>query len=273
MDRRALQLISHDFRDLVSQASRSHYGHLQTNLQKLIDFVESTPLIADYVHAAPRPNLSPLEVIEQCKKHRERISPVRDRQEELGFLHDLLVAMANMDDREFQSLIAGYGYHQKFQDSVEELVSHTLSPYAGYIRRIITSALTQTDGTAVPRFTINTSGGLSQVVVHQGTGDINTQQSAVASASEVQQLAEALLRYLESNGATLPPQSLEELKSIARDLPVEVAREKPSRWGLKAIQEKLDFYITASEVAESVKPYIQPLLGALSAYLAAHGFR
>lgn len=274
MDRRALQLISHEFRDLASQTARSHYGHLQTNVQKLVDFVSSTPLIAEYINAAPRPSVDPAEVISQCKARRDRISPVRDRAEELGFLHDLLVTMANMDEKEFQGLIAGYGHHKRFQDSAEELVAHTVSPYAAHVRRIITSALTETGGVTEPRLTINTSGGLSQVVVHQGTGDIKSSQSAAAAASDVSRLAEALLRYLESReGLGLAAAPVEELASIARDLPTEVSRDKPSKWGLKAIHEKLEFYVTASEVAESVKPYVQPLLAALSAYLASNGLR
>lgn len=272
MPRADLQLLSHEFRDLVSQASRSHYQHLQTNLRRVIVFVRETTLLAEAVDSAPRPSESLDATIQHGRQGRDRFRPIDDRKAELGFLHDLLCRFVEMEPKTFESFVVGYGYSSKIADSVSELVADTLAPYSTHLRRTFTAAMVSSSEGAGHRLEINTSGGLSQVVVHQGQGDVKASQLANQETSELAAAADSLLTFLgSSEGQALLPELAEELADIARELPREVAKEQPSKWGLKAMQERLNFLIATTELAEKVRPYMDPLLSALAAYRSAHG--
>jgi hypothetical protein len=172
-----LKLLSHEFRDVASRAANSHYDHVQISLKHLVDFVDDAPLLREAVDMAPRPVQSAKDAFTRLfNRPARRLEPLVNRREELGFLHDLLKHLVLMEKKDFDQVVLVYGHHQRFQDNVNDFIHDTVVPYTAHLRRVITAARLQygeQDGSS--RVEVNTStGGLSQIVVHQGIGDIQS---------------------------------------------------------------------------------------------------
>lgn len=276
MDAVELKLVSQQFRDLVSDAARAHLDHLQVKLRHLLAFVDETPLLREAVENAPRNGASATEVLASCRGYgRDRIEPPAERRHELGFFHDILAAMVGMDHRELEQTVLMYGHASNIRQSVAELMEDTLLRYATHLRQVISAALLRAPGTLPSNQQVQITtvdGGLAQVVVHQGTGDIHAAQTATQEVAAIERAAAALLQALDRTPievATGPAAA--EIREIAVTAPAEVRRGSPSAWSLKAMAARLHALGTTSEAANHVKEFVTPLVTALRAYLRAHG--
>ena len=273
-DQVQLKMISHEFRDLVSRAAHSSLPHLQINLRQLVDFVLETPLLREAVNAAPRPAGSVDDAIDGCmNRGQRRIDPPENRREELGFFHDLLVHMAGMEKRELEQIVMIYAFRREVSDSLGALMEDTVVRYATPLRHVITAALHEHAETSGRRVEVNAAtGGLVQLVVHQGHGNVHSTQQASQQLTAVLIAARALGEILESKrGEDIDPKKATELREIAAETQRQVEAGQPSKWTLTAVRDKLGAIAGTLKATHEIRDYVTNLSDALGHWLSAGG--
>lgn len=265
-------MVSIEFRDLSSDALNADYRRAPGFIRRLLDFVEGTPLLADFVHASPWTGDPPLEHLRAVTNTRSRISLPRRREDEVPFLHELLQSLAGMTEDEMRAICFFYSGKSSVQDATSALLHDAVGAYAACLRReisrVLLSATPYDSGRRVE--VMNTGNGLQQVVVHQGDGAVTASQTMDAERRAVGTAAEELLAVLAGHGgADLAPEEVEELREVATVAQQESSKARPSRWALGRAKEFLDTIVAAKKAGDAVAPAVTRLAEAIPDLIAS----
>jgi hypothetical protein len=122
---RELKGISLRFRNLASTALRSNGDDARVNIRRLLQFVESTPILRTEIENAPRP-ADVAELWEQTREARDRIAYPDDPVKELGLLHALLTDLALDNGEEFWHRCYMYAGKHDLTECITEVLNDPL---------------------------------------------------------------------------------------------------------------------------------------------------
>lgn len=228
------------FRAVSGRVLRANRGDVDREIRRLIQFVETTPVLKAAIDAAPRP--SPDEVAEQWvlarKRHRHVTLP-DDEDAEFGFLHVLLVGISENDGSEFWQKCHGYaGLSGNIEETIETFINDVVLKYVRHLSRILDLATYEQSepGVGAARVIhLEMPGTGHQVNIASDQATISANQHNREELKEVVRLA----RELRQAASEAQPEQRADAEEIADLIIDQSTKAKPSRLTLKTIESNL----------------------------------
>lgn len=264
-----LRKLSNEFRQVASRALRSDHRDARRNLTRLLQFVRSTPLLESAVTQAPPPERDVIEVLRVAQDGRDRLDLPLDPQKELGFLHALIVALAEEREDEFWRFTHWYGGKTSLAESVRAVLHDTVGPYTTSLNGIIAGLLIDHSDSAraVDGLAINVSGGNAQVNIARDHGRIVAKQKVGDEVHAVLNAASRLLESLNDPDNALAPADRETMRDLAEAVAEEVEKPRPKKMILGMLRDRLLAVSKTVEAGQIVGGAAQELGGCLEALI------
>lgn len=234
MDKVEFQVMSTEFRRISSRLLKTDVDDGLENLKRLLSFIESTPIIWDFIKEH---NTLTFDIEKEIQKREMfkgyHIEP--DKNYEISFIYQLLKFCAE-HRQDYVSICYWYGSSRKFQDMVDSFNSRVVHLLVSHIKVYLKGGwLSMGDS---EKISINVNGG--QVAIAQGQGTVNaTQNNYNGQGQTIKELAEEFYKLIEA--LDMDKEEKEDTKEIIEVAVAEVVSEKPKRSLVKHAIEKIEY--------------------------------
>jgi hypothetical protein len=151
IDRKSLQKIALEFRNVASRLISSRIEDSTANLRRFIALIDNNPLIFDFVNQyATLPEVASYE-LKQAQRGTWNI-PI-EKPQEIGCTY-VLLKHAVTEEWDYRKLALGYSHSSKYQDQIDMFNKSVVQPFVGYIVEylqglMIDAGMSETDTTTV----------------------------------------------------------------------------------------------------------------------------
>lgn len=212
INKKDLKKTSRRFRQLASRVLNAYFKELNSNIKIFIEYIDSTPVINEYIKNiyVDCPNLN--EKIEEITKSyytKTVLSTGNTPEQEISFVYQILKFVSENPSIETFKLGMGYTSSTKYQDMAKEFGNRIVNPFVDEINNYLMDIATDMGYDEESRFMVHISGGQAQVNISNDNSTLNATQNVQINESQVNDVISELKRNLETELA-----DKEELKNI-----------------------------------------------------------
>lgn len=202
IDKKELKKISRKFRSLGSRVINAYYQEQTSLVKMLIDYIDGTPVIKDYIDSLYEeiPNL--IHDIEKVSSSygKKILSTGLTPEEEINYIYQLLSYYSiNLN---YQIYMLGWGYSstRKYQDMAKCFGDRVVFPFLNEIDGYLMNIATDMGYDEEVKYMITINGGQAQVNVANDSGTV----SAVQNNYSNNEKAETIIKSLKDEIKSLP---------------------------------------------------------------------
>ena len=130
VDRKTLQKVSNEFRNVASRLLSSDMRDSSKNLERLMAFIDTNPLVSSFIQKYA--SLPEVETYELKQGQRSGWNIPVEKSLEIGCTYWLLKYAAD-EKRDYQQLSFGYSTSTNFQDNADAFNKSVVNPFINYI--------------------------------------------------------------------------------------------------------------------------------------------
>lgn len=226
-----IRKISKEFRVLAGQSIHALYQAANQRLKSLIDFIDATPLLVDYIQTLDSSNVNIASDIEQLD-YNSIFEPGSTREEQIAYYYALLHYVVD-NKIEIYHVTSGYSSSSKLQDRVrafgQNVVFHFVELLELYLSDIVTDMGFDMDENN--QFSISINGHGAQVNISQGNSSISAIQSNATDYSELVKIIESIEKKIPIE---MPSDAKVEIIENAKAIRKELTRSEPRKGLMKS---------------------------------------
>lgn len=212
INKKDLKKTSRRFRQLASRVLNAYFKELNSNIKIFIEYIDSTPVINEYIESiyVDCPNLN--EKIEEITKGyytKTILSTGNTPEQEISFVYQILKFVSENPSIEIFKLGMGYTSSTKYQDMAKEFGNRIVNPFVDEINNYLMDIATDMGYDEESRFMVHISGGQAQVNISNDNSTLNATQNVQINESQVDDVISELKRNLETELA-----DKEEMKNL-----------------------------------------------------------
>ena len=260
LNKRELRKILYDFNSYSNRLIQANYGDYTGVLQKYLNYLDSTPIIADYIKSCGDCDMNVEEDIKEVQHSygREIFAPGDTEEEEVRNIYAVLRYIANENIDVYNAIAIGYARStSKFQERVKAFNDRFVMILIGHIERYLTK--------------VGIDMGLDEKIVYNvsvenGQAIIATDGSTVNATNQVKadlDGLEKLIAAIKENADVLDVDSREAAYESLEVIETESAAEKPKKsmiktalGTLKAIKGTVEFGASVAALADFIAPLL-----------------
>ena len=260
LNKRELRKILYDFNSYSNRLIQANYGDYTSVLQKYLNYLDSTPIIADYIKSCGECDINVKEDVKEVQHSygREIFAPGDTEEEEVRNIYAVLRYIANENIDVYDAIAIGYALSaSKFQERVKAFNDRFVMILIGHIERYLTK--------------VGIDMGLDEKIVYNvsvknGQAIIATDGSTVNATNQVKadlDGLEKLIAAIKENANVLDVDSREAAYESLEVIETESAAEKPKKsmiktalGTLKAIKGTVEFGASVAALADFIAPLL-----------------
>lgn len=259
LNRKELRKIQYDFNSIANRLLQADYQDYTGVLSKFLTYVDSTPIIIDYIKGCGNCDWELEEEIKEVQSSYGRyiFSTGDTEDEEVRNVYAVLHYLADNNNTIYRGIAMGYSHSDGFQDKIKGFNDRFVMVLIRHVERYLTK--------------VGIDMGLDEkivynVTVENGQSIIATDGSTVTATNQVGadggELAK-LIAAVQSATGSLPPEDKEAVMESLEVIEAEASAEKPKKSMLKTALATLNAIKGVAEFGAAVAALIQfvgPLL-------------
>lgn len=219
IDKKELKKISRKFRSLGSRVINSYYSEQNSQVRMLIDYIDNTPVIKDYINSLYIEIPLLIEEIKEVENSygRKILSTGISPEEEVNYIYQLLTYYAKNQNCEIYRLGWGYSSTQKYQDMAKCFGDRIVVPFLNEIDSYLMNIATDMGYDEEVKYMITINGGQAQVNVANDSGTVNAIQNNQINNEKavdiIKSLKDEIKSLSDSNEKNSMIENIEQLES------------------------------------------------------------
>ncbi|WP_062310437.1 hypothetical protein [Alicyclobacillus sendaiensis] len=258
-----LQRMSLHFRQIASRLLRTDFREGMDNLRRFIDYIDSEPLIADFIRSH-NVETHDIEGAIASRSNHDLFQIPTTTDGEISFTYQLL-KYALEHYKEYYQLCFGYASSTKVQDHVREFNRLVVQPFVNHINDYLHTLMVQRGVGTKSQVTVTNSTIGALNLAQDGAQITSSSIVTVDQADVVAKTAENVLKLLSCEGLDLKMK--EEIRDLVTEIENQITKGNPRRSVLQLVTQRLQEFggfITANSTLLSA---ILTLIQQVQAYL------
>lgn len=267
ISKKELKKVSRKFRQLANRVINVHYNEANSIIKMFIEYIDSTPVISEYIESVymEYPNLE--NEIEQVSGSygSSSLSTGNSPEQEVSWIYQILKFISENTSVHTPSLGWGYTSSRKYQDMIKEFGCRVVMPFANEVNTYLSDIATDMGYDEESKFMINVNGGQAQVNISNDNSTINANQNIQINQSDVDKTIRELKQSLEkelSNNEGIKNVLMPQIELIESEiLEVEPRKSvlKTSIETVNSLLKTVPVAVVAAESASKLYTLIAPL--------------
>lgn len=259
LNRNELRKIQYDFNSISNRLLRADFNDYTSILGKFLTYIESTPIIFDYIKDCGECDYDfEAEVKDVQKSYGRLIFSTGDTQEEeIRNVYAILRYLVDTKNSIFLGVAMGYSHSDKYQDKIRGFNDRFVMVLIRHIECYLTK--------------VGIDMGLDDkviynVTVHNGQAIIASDNATVTATNSIGFCGDELAKLIadvRASSETLTPEEKETVTDSLEVIESEASAEKPKKGmlrtaltALKAIKGATEFGAAVASLAEFIGPMI-----------------
>lgn len=243
INKKELKKISKNFRSKVSRAIQADYREVSSIIKMLVDYIDETELIHDYIISVTKQNYNIEENVQTVSGSHGRniLNTGNTSEEEVSYIYQLLKYVCK-NNINVPMLGWGYTSSNSYQDMTKMFGERIILPFANQIDAYIMDIAIDMGYDEEEKFIINVNGGQAQVNIANDSSTINSTQNNKADNNEIEKninsIKELLTDEIDKNFKEL-------VKENSQLILEEVNKEKPKSQIIKSLYNSMKFAVNS----------------------------
>lgn len=265
ISKKELRKISRNFRQKVNRAMQAHYEESISIIKMLVNYIDQTDLIYDYIMSVTTKEYAIEEDIGyvEVSPNRRILSTGSTPEEEVGYTYQLLKYICE-NDLDFRHLGWGYISSNKYQDMTKAFGERIILPFANQINSYMMDIATDMGYDEEGKFMITVNGGQAQVNIANDSSTITATQNNGIAHNEIQDIITSIKNSLPTDIDKETQELIEENSQLILE---ETSKSEPKRQVIKSLYRGLKFAVksvpqavTLMEGVTKLGELVQPFL-------------
>lgn len=255
ISKKELKKTSRAFRTIASRVINAHYEEVNSLIKMLIDYVEGTPIIYEYIQSILNVDNDLEQEIESVINSYGRaiLSVGSTPEEEVSTIYQMLIYIKDNPNVDTYMLGWGYTASNKYQDMVKEFGNRLVLPFVNQIDNYLMDIATDMGYDEESKFMINITGGQAQVNIANDQSTINATQNNQIKNTEIVEIIESIRKAL--NADNVESQIKDTINSNLDFIEEELTEATPKHSKVKA------FLSTITILANAIPQAVQTIEG------------
>lgn len=200
IDKKELKKISRKFRSLGSRVINAHYEEQVSLVKMLIDYIDGTPVIKDYIDSLYEEIPSLIQEIEEVSNSygRKILSTGITPEKEVNYIYQLISFYSMNQNYPIYMLGWGYSNTRKYQDMAKCFGDRVVFPFVNEIDDYLMNIATDMGYDEEVKYMITINGGQAQVNVANELGTINAIQNNQINNEKAEDVIKSLKDEIKS---------------------------------------------------------------------------
>ncbi len=232
INKQELQKISYQFRTLSSRLLRTDFTSAIDNLKRLLNYIDTTPLIKKFINDNNVVDFDiPNEIEKKNKSRYGRFDIPINISEEISFVYQLL-SYAAENHRDYYTLSSSYSFATKYQDHADEFNKIVVIPFINHITSyfegiMIDSGMFENSSNV---FQFN-GPNMGQINVSKDSSTLNATMTVNPSVSEIGSIVSQILATIQQE--EIPNRNREDIVNAVEAINEQVQSTTPKKNYLK----------------------------------------
>lgn len=254
LNRKELRKIQYDFNSYSNRLLQADYDDYDDVLRKFVNYIDSTPIISDYIHDCGNCDLDLENEVNEIQGSYGRLifSLGETDSEEIRNVYAVLRYLVENSNSVYSGVVMGYSSSSEWQDKIKGFNDRFVMVLIRHVERYLTKIGIDMGIDEKNIYNVTVQNG--QAIIANDNSSVTTTTNIGATASDIEQLIAAVRTKL---GTLTSEEDKETVSESLEVIEAEVAAEKPKKSMIKTALSSLQAVKGTVEFAAAVASLIQ----------------